>query len=237
VSFEIDALQCEQCVIVGYLRVPFILDGLAEEGMVKSQKSFEDLKVLDVGCGAGILTEAIALLQANVVGLDASIDLITVAQTNRERFSEPIKARVTYVCETIEEHANKFPGHYDVVVASEVLEHVIDKKSFLDSCAKALKPGGSIFVTTFNKTVISFFLTKVFAEYILGLGPIGTHTWSMFMGPKRVEAILERSQCQKRRLKGMSYNVLQAKWSLCWCKWSSYALHMVKGENIESTRL
>jgi polyprenyldihydroxybenzoate methyltransferase / 3-demethylubiquinol 3-O-methyltransferase len=97
------------------------------------------LRVLDVGCGAGILTEALAHLHADVVGIDASESLIDLAQRNSERFNYFTRKRLTYVCETIEDHAYNYPEHYDVVVLSEVLEHVADKDTFLKNCVAALK--------------------------------------------------------------------------------------------------
>jgi polyprenyldihydroxybenzoate methyltransferase / 3-demethylubiquinol 3-O-methyltransferase len=127
-----------------------VINGLISAGVLDTTKQndqdcLKNLKILDVGCGAGILTEALAYLHADMVGLDAADDLIVAAREHSKRLNEATEKRITYVCDTIEEHANKFPGYYDVVVASEVVEHVNDKESFLTGCAKALKVSLYIF--------------------------------------------------------------------------------------------
>lgn len=153
-------------------RVPFIRDGLISPGIVDATKItksnvLKGFKILDVGCGAGILSEALASLGADVVGLDPSEDLIATA---KEHIADQEHLKLEYRCELIEDHAaaNK-EKKYDAVVASEVVEHVVNKKPFLKSCVEALKPGGSMFVTTINKSWWSWICSIVFAEYILRL--------------------------------------------------------------------
>uniref|UniRef100_A0A336MRW7 CSON005449 protein n=1 Tax=Culicoides sonorensis TaxID=179676 RepID=A0A336MRW7_CULSO len=142
------------------LRVPFIRDGLISAGVIPKSKInapnvLENIKILDVGCGGGILTEALGKLHAQVTGLDPGVDLLKVAKAHLA-LDKDLESRVEYVAETIEDHAKANVEKYDVVVISEVIEHVTEKEEFVKACIKALKPGGSIFVTTFNRTMMSW---------------------------------------------------------------------------------
>jgi polyprenyldihydroxybenzoate methyltransferase / 3-demethylubiquinol 3-O-methyltransferase len=230
-----------------------VVDGLISVGIIeksqkKSQNSLKNLNILDVGCGGGILTEALAYLHGNLVGLDAAEDLIVAAREHSKRLNAATANRIKYICDTIEEHADKNPSKYDVVIASEVVEHITDKESFLTGCAKALKvytstrvhtsdfhgfflffqPGGTIFVTTINKTVMSFIFYKLVGEYLLGVVPIGTHSWFKFVDPREIEKILNKSDCKKHELCGLKYNLLKSEWEFT--SWTSfgYGLQMVK---------
>jgi polyprenyldihydroxybenzoate methyltransferase / 3-demethylubiquinol 3-O-methyltransferase len=212
------------------IRVPFIRDGLISTNKVIASNVnkpyvLKDLNILEVGCGGGILTENIANLQANVIGIDPSHELIETAKTNSKNKS------ATYICETIETHAENNPEKYDAVIASEVLEHVPDQKSFLNSCVASLKPGGSIFITTINKTQASFIFGIVAAEYILKLLPAGTHSWDQFISPEEVSKILKNVNCSTILVHGFRYEF----WSNTF-EWQdyagiNYALHAVK--NVE----
>jgi ubiquinone biosynthesis O-methyltransferase len=125
------------------LRVPMVVDGLISTGRLDAAKKnakfpLEGVKILDVGCGAGIFSEGLARLHADMVGLDAADDLIMAAKEHK-KLDKTTDRHIKYVCETIEEFAEKNPGAFDVIVSSEVVEHVSDKESFLRACAKALK--------------------------------------------------------------------------------------------------
>lgn len=183
-----------------------------------------NLSPLKVGCGAGILTEALGKLQANVTALEPSEILLATAQ-------ERLKTRnIQFASETIENHAQGNMEKYDAVVASEVLEHVIDQKSFLKACVETLKPGGSIFITTFNKTQLSWLFGVIAAEHVLNLVPKDTHDWNLFISPSDVEKILKDLNCSTVLVHGMRYEF----WRNA-CVWSSYtglnyALHAVKND-------
>lgn len=214
------------------VRVPLIRDGLISTGTIDSQKInranvLEGVRILEVGCGAGILTEALGKLKANVTALDPSEKLLSTA---REHMGE-LEINVEYTCETIENHAQCNKEKYDAVVASEVLEHVVDQKSFLAACVETLKPGGSIFITTFNKTQASWLAGIIAAEHVLNLVPKNTHDWNLFISPEEVEKILNELNCSTVLVHGMRYEFWRNT-----CVWSSYtgvnyALHAVKNDN------
>lgn len=212
------------------IRVPLIRDGLISTGSVSEDKInktnvLEGVKVLEVGCGAGILTEALGKLKANVTALDPSDTLLATA---RDHLKD--KLNVNYCNETIESHAQANREKYDAVVASEVLEHVVDQKSFIKACVETLKPGGSIFITTFNKTQASWFAGIIMAEHVLNLVPKNTHDWNLFISPTEVENILKDLNCSTALVHGMRYEFWRNT-----CVWTdytgvNYALHAVKNE-------
>ncbi|XP_076757282.1 ubiquinone biosynthesis protein COQ3, mitochondrial [Xylocopa sonorina] len=175
------------------IRVKFISDGLANAGL--SQKipylPLEGLHILDVGCGGGLLSESLARLGGNVTGLDASDSLITVAKEHAT-LDASITERLNYTQGAIEEFVENNKEKFDAVVASEVIEHVNNKEIFLKHCIETLKPGGSIFITTFNKTFVSWIGGILVAEYLLNLIPRGTHEWRRFTQPVDMQSLLEK---------------------------------------------
>ncbi|GLG98221.1 Ubiquinone biosynthesis O-methyltransferase, mitochondrial [Gryllus bimaculatus] len=180
------------------LRVKMISGGLVNSGRIKEEelkqpKPLTNIKLLDVGCGGGILSEALARLGAEVTGLDASEALITTAKHHASQ-DPHIRNEINYVCNTIEKYSEEKPKAYDVVVASEVVEHISEKKLFLESCVQTLKPGGSLFVTTLNKTYASHLAGIVLAEIIWKILPQNTHDWEKFITPQELESILESSK-------------------------------------------
>ena len=212
-------------------RVPFIRDGILFPGVkvkqnVKNQDNIlKGVKILDVGCGAGLLSEALAKLGAEVVALDPSEDLIKSAE---DHLSQQKGLNLTYSTDLVQDHAATHEEKYDVVVASEVVEHVVDKKHFLQACVKALKPGGSIFVTTLNKTWFSWFFAIIWAEFILRLLPMYTHIWDQFISPDDVTKILEENGCKTVRVQGWSYDFYRDKFSYQRSTQIMYGLHAVK---------
>ncbi|XP_065079354.1 ubiquinone biosynthesis O-methyltransferase, mitochondrial-like [Ochlerotatus camptorhynchus] len=214
------------------LRVPLIRDGLiatslVPQGQIRSPQVLKGLDILEVGCGGGILTEALARIHANMVGIDPGEKLINVAREHAER-DQKISPRIQYLVETVEEHAQKNVDRYDAVVASEVLEHVNDKAAFLEHCVMALKPGGSIFITTLNKTTASWLGGVVAAEYVLKLVPENTHDWEKFIAPLDLQRMLKTFNCTTVLVHGMSYEFWRNSWS--WCKRMdiNYAVQAVK---------
>lgn len=135
-----------------------------------------------------------ARIHANIVAIDPSETLIKTAQDHLLKYPSNIdlSSRIEYRTETIEEHNSRTDTKYDAVVVSEVLEHVDDKESFLKFCTKPLSPGGSIFITTFNKTPLAWFGGIVCAEYILKIIPQGTHDWNKFISPIDTQRLLDQ---------------------------------------------
>lgn len=176
---------------------------------LRSQAPFDGLKLLDIGCGGGLLSEPMARLGANVTGADASADSLPVAQRHAEQSGLEIDYRHTSAEDLVREGAQ-----FDVVLAMEIIEHVADPQSFLDACAALLAPGGLVIVSTLNKTAKSFALAIVGAEHILRWLPVGTHDWHKFLAPNSVENMLKTSGLNPVDRKGMVFNPLTQHWSL-----------------------
>ncbi|XP_021355389.1 ubiquinone biosynthesis O-methyltransferase, mitochondrial-like [Mizuhopecten yessoensis] len=212
------------------LRVPMIRDALAEETFTSTALPLEGMQILDAGCGGGLLTEPLARLGAQVIGVDMVKDNIKTAQAHL--VDDPaIRGRVKYIQATVEDLVGSEEAKFDAVVASEVVEHVGDLQSFLSSCCLLLKPGGSLFITTINKTQLSRGLAVYAAEKLLRLVPEGTHDWEKFVPPDDLQYLLENNGLTTRLIHGLLYNPLTCRWS--WVKDTSmnYALHAVKGDN------
>jgi len=198
------------------LRVPLIRDCLLNVGQIdltqrQSPRPLHVMKILDVGCGGGLLTEPLARIGANVTGIDASQSMTDTACSHA--CEDPsVSDSITYICGTIGEHANKHKESYDAVVASEVLEHVVHKDLFLGACVSSMKPGGSIFITTLNRTISMWAFGIVLAEYILRLEPRGTHELDKCVKPHKAEALLEKHGCTTKLIQGMLYNFLSNEW-------------------------
>ncbi|XP_045862696.1 ubiquinone biosynthesis O-methyltransferase, mitochondrial isoform X2 [Meles meles] len=185
------------------------------------------MKILDVGCGGGLLTEPLGRLGASVIGIDPVDENIKTAQHHKS-FDPVLEKRIEYRACSLEEIVEETAETFNAVVASEVIEHVIDLETFIQCCYQVLKPGGSLFVTTINKTQLSYALGIVFSEQIAGIVPKGTHTWEKFVSPEKLESILESNGLSVRTVAGMLYNPFSGYW-----RWSentslNYAAHAVK---------
>ncbi|XP_044738624.1 ubiquinone biosynthesis O-methyltransferase, mitochondrial [Chrysoperla carnea] len=213
------------------LRVPFIRDSLIDIGKTKKENSrtdhpLEGVNILEVGCGGGILTEALARIGATMTGIDVASDLIKMASTHANQDSK-IKDRIKYTTESIEVFSEKNPSSFDAVVCSEVIEHVTEKDLFVKSAVQALKPGGSIFITTIEKSLSAWVTAIVFAEYLLNIIPRGTHEYDKLISPHEMQRILETNNCSTRLIQGWFYNPVTRKWA--WSRATMfYALHAIK---------
>ncbi|XP_015597598.1 ubiquinone biosynthesis O-methyltransferase, mitochondrial [Cephus cinctus] len=215
------------------LRVQFVRDGLANIGFEEANPGspLEGAKILDIGCGGGILSEPLARIGADVTGIDASPELITIAKEHAA-LDPTLSGRLNYITSNIEDHVHSNPESYDAVVASEILEHVLDKELFLKSCAAVMKPGSSIFITTLNRTLPSWLGGIVAAEYLLKLVPRGTHDWNKFIHPDETRRLLEACGCKTKLIHGMCYNLLKNEWSWTTSTSINYAIHAIKKEEI-----
>lgn len=166
--------------------------------------------VLDVGCGGGILSESMAQLGAHVTGIDMGEAPLAVAKLHLKESG----ARVEYRRISAEDMAQERPGAFDVVTCLEMLEHVPDPASIVQSLAKLVRPGGHVFVSTLNRNPKSFLFAIVGAEYVLNLLPRGTHEYMKFIKPSELERWLRASGLRLRELTGMHYHPLTRRYSL-----------------------
>ncbi|WP_092402570.1 MULTISPECIES: bifunctional 2-polyprenyl-6-hydroxyphenol methylase/3-demethylubiquinol 3-O-methyltransferase UbiG [Candidatus Ichthyocystis] len=171
---------------------------------IRSFGSLHGKKILDVGCGGGILAESLARLGADVVGIDESPSLINVANLHASSESISVDYRNIDVANFCDTHEHQF----DCVMCLEVIEHVSSPREFLGHCIKLLKEGGYLFLSTINRTARSYFLTILMAEYILGLIPRGVHNWSFFIKPSLLSKWIEEYGLLVSDIRGMSYNPL-----------------------------
>ena len=182
--------------------------------------------VLDVGCGGGILAESMAREGANVTGLDMGFEPLQVAKLHA--LESGIK--VDYVQETVEQHADKFAGKYDVVTCMEMLEHVPDPKSVVTACAKLVKPGGHVFFSTLNRNGKSWLMAVVGAEYILRMVPKGTHDIKKFIKPAELLSWVDDTPLRECHITGLHFNPLTNTFKLAPGVDVNYMLH-TKAEN------
>lgn len=173
----------------------------------KALDCLKGLRVLDVGCGGGILSEPLARLGASVIGVDPAEENITVARSHAAKSGVAVDFRTTTV-EALADSGERF----DLVIASEVVEHVADIGLFVRRSAELVRPGGAMIVTTINRTLKSFALAIVGAEYILRWLPIGSHRWDKFVTPEELEAALEAGGLKVINDAGIIFNPLAGEW-------------------------
>ena len=171
------------------------------------EKSFTDLSILDVGCGGGLLCEPLARLGANVTGIDAAKSNIEVAKIHMNESG----LNIGYLNKKPEEIKEK---KFDVILCMEIIEHVDDVNFFIESCVNLIKPNGLIFFASLNKTLMSFALAIVGAEYILRWLPIGTHDWKKFISPNDIINKVSKHFLTHIETKGVTFNPIRNKWNL-----------------------
>lgn len=200
----------EQLHAITPLRMAFIKEkaGLHFRRSENNLKPFQGLRILDVGCGGGILCEPLARLGAEIVGIDPVAESIEIAKRHATGMGLPI----TYLSCGIEDFPEDIPL-FDVVIASEIIEHITDYQAFMRACVARLKPHGGMMVTTFNKTLKSYLLGIIAAEYVLQWAPRGTHSWDKFVPPQDLSHILSSFGLGNQELKGISYASLKRKWT------------------------
>lgn len=158
-------------------------------------------RVLDVGCGAGLLSEALAAKGARVTAIDLAPELIDVARLHQLE----VGLEIDYRLQSAEDLAAELPGAFDAVTCMEMLEHVPDPGSVIEACARLLKPGGSLFLSTLNRTPAAFALAIVGAEYVASLLPKGTHQYRDFIKPSELGAWLRAAGLRLEDVSGLLY--------------------------------
>uniref|UniRef100_A0A914E9U7 Ubiquinone biosynthesis O-methyltransferase, mitochondrial n=1 Tax=Acrobeloides nanus TaxID=290746 RepID=A0A914E9U7_9BILA len=212
------------------VRVPWINTALEKRRNEKtSVKPLDGLRLLDIGCGGGILSIPLARLGAQVDGIDASIEAVRIAEFAASRTLTPnLRNNITFHCVTIEDFVKTHLETYDAVIASEIIEHVSNVEMFLDCCVKACKKDGSLFFTTINKTALSNIFAIWLAEDILRIVPRGIHDWNKFVAPEDLRKMLNDRDCRIRSVQGLAYNPLTNHWSWCTSRDVNYALYARK---------
>lgn len=181
-------------------------------------------KVIDVGCGGGILTESMALRGAQATGIDMGEAPLSVAELH----ALDTGVEIDYQRITVEEMADKHAGQFDVVTCMEMLEHVPDPGSIISACAKLVKPDGHIFFSTINRNPKSFALAIVGAEYILNMLPRGTHEYAKFIRPSELEKWARHAGLKLENIRGMTYNPLLQSYKLGDDVSINYLMHCIK---------
>lgn len=184
------------------IRIDFIRDALTGRiaSRAKSDKPFTGMSVLDIGCGGGLIAEPMTRLGADVLGVDAAEASIAAAKAHAEDCGLNISYRTAAAEDLVKEGLT-----FDVVIASEVVEHVADLDLFAKCCSDLLRPGGWIILTTLNRTLKSLALAKFGVEYILRWAPVGTHDWNKFVTPDELRATFQRNHIDLDRIEGFVY--------------------------------
>ncbi|MDC3173806.1 bifunctional 2-polyprenyl-6-hydroxyphenol methylase/3-demethylubiquinol 3-O-methyltransferase UbiG [Candidatus Pelagibacter sp.] len=190
-------------------RIKYIKENIINNfNLKKKKKPLQKIKILDIGCGGGLLSEPMCRMGATVTGIDASATNIKIAKIHAKKS----KLNIEYFSSPPEKL--KIKKKFDVILNMEIVEHVEDINFFLKSSSKLLKKNGLMFVATLNKTLKSYMFAIVGAEYVLKWLPIGTHEWEKFVNPSDLERILKKNKLSLLRIDGMKFNILNDEWSI-----------------------
>ncbi len=190
-------------------RIKYIKENIIKNFNLKNKKKpLQKIKILDIGCGGGLLSEPMSRMGATVTGIDASTINIKIAKIHAKKSELNIK----YF--SLPPEKLKIKKKFDVILNMEIVEHVEDINLFLKSCSKLLKKNGLMFVATLNKTLKSYMFAIIGAEYVLKWLPIGTHEWEKFVNPSDLERILKKNNLSLLKIDGMKFNILNDEWSI-----------------------
>ena len=205
------------------IRIEYIKKNIIESLKLKNKKKpLEKIKILDVGCGGGLLSEPMSRMGAEVTGIDASNKNINIAKIHSKQSGLKIK----YICTSPEKLKSDFK--FDVILNMEIVEHVENVNLFLKTCSKLLKPNGIMFVATLNKTFKSYIFAIIGAEYIMKWLPIGTHEWEKFVKPDELINIQKKNNLKLDKLDGMKFNLIKDEWKLSTDKSINYIAKFIK---------
>lgn len=190
------------------------IDGLA---------TLDGKRVLDVGCGGGILSESMYFKGADVTGIDLGEKAINVAKLHQLESG----AKVNYQLIAVEQLAAEQPASFDIVTCMEMLEHVPDPVAIVAACAKLVKPGGAVFFSTINRSPKAYLFAVIGAEYILNMLPKGTHDYAKFIKPSELSGWARSAELNVGNMRGMSYNPMTQHYSLGDDVAVNYMMHTV----------
>ena len=205
------------------IRISYIKENIINSfKLTNKDKPLENVRILDVGCGGGLLSEPMCRLGAQVCGIDASEKNINIAKLHAKKNN----LKIDYKCTSPENF--KIETKFDVILNMEIVEHVEDVDFFLESCSKLLKKDGIMFIATLNKTLKSYLFAIIGAEYILRWLPIGTHSWEKFIKPNELINILDKYNLKLELIDGMNFNLLKDEWSISSNKSVNYIGKFIK---------
>lgn len=193
-------------------------------GYINKKVDLAGKKVIDIGCGGGILSESMAKMGASVTGIDLNKPVINVAKLHQYESG----TQVEYLAISAESMALERPGQYDVVTCLEMLEHVPDPASIIQACVTLLKPGGHLFFSTLNRNPKSYLFAILGAEYVLKLLPKNTHDYAKFIRPSELSRWTNSAGATPREMKGISYNPFSQAFKLTDDISVNYLLYAVK---------
>ncbi len=190
------------------VRIEYILEEISKHFKIKREKKLflENLNILDIGCGGGLISEPMARLGANVTGIDASAKNIKVASLHSKKSNLKIK----YINASPEKMGEK--EKFDIILNLEIVEHVDNIDLYIQSCKNLLKKNGLMFTATINRTLMSYVKAIIGAEYILRWLPIGTHDWNKFVKPEELQKKLDEKNFSTSDIKGLEFNPILQKW-------------------------
>ena len=205
------------------IRISYIKEKIINSFKLEnSDKPLQKIRLLDIGCGGGLLSEPMSRLGAEVTGIDASEKNIQVAKLHAKKNN----LKINYL--TASPENLKIDRKFDVILNMEIIEHVEDVDIFLKSCSSLLKKDGIMFVATINKTLKSYVFAIIGAEYVLRWLPIGTHEWEKFLKPEEIKTILKKNNLYLDKLDGMKYNIFTDKWNISDDKSINYIAKFIK---------
>ncbi len=205
------------------IRIKYIKENIVSDFKIKNKyKPLNGLKVLDIGCGGGLLSEPMARLGAKVVGIDASNQNIKVAKYHLKKS----KLNIKYINASPENL--KIKEKFDIILNMEIVEHVENVNFFIKKSSKFLKKSGIMFIATLNQTLKSYVFAIIGAEYILQWLPIGTHDWNKFIKPEILSSICKKNYLDLEKINGMTFNPIINEWKVSEDKSVNYIMKLKK---------
>jgi len=205
------------------IRIKYIKDNIVKDFKIEpSEKPLKNIKILDIGCGGGLLSEPMSRLGASVIGIDASEKNIEIAKFHAKKN----KLKINYKVASPEKLKTK--EKFDVILNMEIVEHVEDINFFINESSKLLKKNGLMFIATLNRTLKSYAFAIIGAEYILKWLPIGTHDWEKFIKPNELINISKKNNLSLKSLDGMKLNILNNSWKISNDTSVNYIVKLIK---------